>query len=78
MPHIGLFPKEFASFGAFTAKKNLNLPLISLGSFILLHDNLYFLKLNLIIHTHKMLVFVCPLYLSHRDRIIHQQLRAVL
>ena len=42
MPHVGLFPKEFASPRAFTSKKNLYLPSISLGSFLLLSDNLYF------------------------------------
>lgn len=74
MPHVGLFPKEFTSFGDFTSKKNLDSPSISLGSFILLSDNLYFSKLNLTVCISKMLVFVYPLYLSHRDGIILQKL----
>lgn len=74
MPHVGLFPKEFASPGAFTSKKNLYSPSISLGSFILLSDNLCFLKSNLIVCTNKMPVFVCPLCLSHRDGIFCHQL----
>lgn len=78
MPHVGLFPKEFAPPEAFLPKKNLLSPSISLASSILLSYNLYFFKLSLIVYTNKMLVPVCPFYLSHRDGIIHHGLEILL
>lgn len=66
MPHIGLFPKEFAPPEAFLPKKNLLSPSISLASSILLSYNLYFFKLSLIVYTNKML-YLCVLFICHTE-----------